>query len=199
MEARFLTVLALELHECLVILNADFRAPLQNHWLRISGSRAWECAFLISPGDSDVANWGFMLWETLFFVLWPNEGKWLLAYSLQWPASVQGWHCLSWKAGLGCTVGQRFNRVVMSKKGQPHSLPRRDQVQPRVSELGPQELSRADFHLFMCVLLICAACSTSWRAVLSLRRECLPRAAPALQVSRYLCCARTAVLCEDTS
>ena len=47
--------------------NANFRAPLQNHCIRISGSWAQEWAFLIS--DSDTANQGLMLRETLFFAL----------------------------------------------------------------------------------------------------------------------------------
>ena len=42
-------------------LNANFRAPLQNHCIRISGSWAQDWAFLISPGDSDTANQGLLL------------------------------------------------------------------------------------------------------------------------------------------
>lgn len=131
--------------------------PPQNHWLRISGSRAQECAFLISASDSDVANQGLMFWDTL----WPNEEKWAPAYSLQWPALGQEWSCLSHEVGLGCTARQSFNRVIMSKKGQPCSLLRRDQVQPGVSELSCQEFSRAYSHLLISVLLICVVCSTS--------------------------------------
>lgn len=41
----------------------------------------------------------------------------------------------------------------MSKTGQSYSLPRRDRVQPCVSELGCQEISRADLNLFVCVCL----------------------------------------------
>lgn len=69
------------------------------------------------------------------------------------PRSGQEWNCLSHEVGLGCTVGQSFSRVIMSKTGQSYSLPRRDRVQPCVSELGCQEISRVDLNLFVCVCL----------------------------------------------
>lgn len=122
---------------------------------RVSGSGARECAFLISPSDSAVAHRGLMFWETLVVALWPKEGKWPPACSLQWPALGQAWNCLSHEVGLGCTAGQSFNRVIMSKRAQPYSLPRRDQVQPCGSGLGRQEFSRAGSFVDVCVPYLC--------------------------------------------
>lgn len=155
---------------------------------RVCGSGARECAFVISPSDSAVAHQGLMLWETLVFALWPKEGTWPPACSLQWPALGQEWNCLSHEVGLGCAAGQSFNRVIMSKRAQPYSLPRRDQVQPCGSGLGCQEFSRAGSHLCMCVLLICVGSSTCRYALLSLRRGCLPGVGPALQASQSVFC-----------
>lgn len=73
---------------------------------------------------------------------------------MQWPTLGQEWNCLSHEVGLGCAAGQSFSRVIMNKRAQPYSLPRRDQVQPCGLGLGCQEFSRDGSGLLMCVLLI---------------------------------------------
>lgn len=66
----------------------------------------------------------------------------------------QEWNCSLHEVGPGCTAGQIFYRVIVSKKGQPYSLLRRDHVQPCVSELVYQEFSRAQYHLLVCGLRV---------------------------------------------